>query len=74
MLCSALRFSACKAEGVSMTREPILPTPEHKEAVRLVWMSMHIPVGAVVLGALLLSGIFSATAMVWGYGPVNPIA
>jgi ABC-type transport system involved in cytochrome c biogenesis permease subunit len=56
-----------------MTRKPDLPAPEHREAVRLDWMSMHIPVGAILLSTLLLSGIFSAASMVWGYGPVNSI-
>ncbi len=56
-----------------MTRKSDLPAPEHREAVRLDWMSMHIPVGAILLSTLLLSGIFSAASMVWGYGPVNPI-
>ena len=56
-----------------MTRKSVLPAPEHKEAVRLNWMRMHIPVGAILLSTLLLSGIFSATSMVWGYGPVNPV-
>ena len=56
-----------------MTRKSVLPASERKEAVRLDWMSMHIPVGAILLSTLLLSGIFSAASMVWGYGPVNPI-
>ncbi|WP_162820173.1 hypothetical protein [Microvirga calopogonii] len=49
------------------------PAFDHKEAVRLAWKSRHIPFGAIVLGALLLSGILSMVFMVWGYGPVNPI-
>jgi hypothetical protein len=39
----------------------------------LAWKSIHVPVGTILLSALLLSGVFSAVSMVWGYGPVNPI-
>ena len=51
----------------------IMPRPDHKEAVRLTLKAMHIPFGTIVVGALLLVGILSAIAMVWGYGPANPI-
>ncbi len=56
-----------------MMRNPDLPEPEHKEAVWLAWRSLHIPIGSILIGILLLSGVVSATSMVWGYGPVNPI-
>ena len=46
---------------------------DHWEAVRLAWKSLHIPVGTLLIGGLLLAGILSAVAMVWGQGPVNPI-
>jgi hypothetical protein len=55
-----------------MARSNVL-SPDHKEAVRLTWKAMHIPFGTIVLAALLLAGIVSAVAMVWGYGPANPI-
>jgi hypothetical protein len=45
---------------------------EHWEAVRLSWKCRHIPIGTILLAILLLSGMFSATSMMWGYGPVNP--
>ncbi len=56
-----------------MMRSPDLPEPEHKEAVWLAWRSLHIPVGTILVGALLLSGVISAVSTVWGYGPANPI-
>ncbi len=56
-----------------MTNDPDLRLGEHKEAVRLAWKSRHVPVGTILLGALFLIGVFSAIAMVWDYGPSNPI-
>jgi ABC-type transport system involved in cytochrome c biogenesis permease subunit len=53
--------------------DPNLLKPEHKEAVQLAWESLHIPVGSILVGALLLSGVISAVSSVWGYGPANPI-
>jgi hypothetical protein len=46
---------------------------DHWEAVRLAWKSLHIPVGTLLIGGLLLAGILSAVAMVWELGPVNPV-
>jgi hypothetical protein len=46
---------------------------DHWEAVRLAWKSLHIPVGTLLIGGLLLAGVLSAVATVWGQGPVNPI-
>ncbi len=56
-----------------MMRNPDPPKPEHKEAVWLAWRSLHIPVGTILVGALLLSGVISAVSTDWGYGPANPI-
>ncbi len=56
-----------------MASHPEQTPSDHKEAVRLAWKCMHIPVGTILLGALLLTGIFSATSTVWGYGPASPI-
>jgi hypothetical protein len=56
-----------------MPHDPTQPRSEHWEAILLAWKSIHVPVGTILLGALLLSGVFSAISMVWGYGPVNPI-
>ena len=50
-----------------------LARSEHWEAVRLAWKSLHIPVGTLLIGSVLLAGILSAVAMVWGQGPVNTI-
>jgi hypothetical protein len=46
---------------------------EHKEAVRLFWMSFHIPVRTLLLGALLVAGVLSAVLMVVSQGPANPL-
>ena len=46
---------------------------DHWEAMLLAWKSLHVPVGTILLVALLVSGAFSAISMVWGYGPVNPV-
>ena len=56
-----------------MPRDPYQPRSDHWEAMLLAWKSLHIPVGTILLVALLVSGAFSAIAMVWGYGPVNPV-
>jgi hypothetical protein len=54
-----------------MSSDHHLPRPEHWEAVRLSWQSRHVPVGSLLLGALLLASVMSAVSMVWAYGPVN---
>jgi hypothetical protein len=46
---------------------------EHREAIRLSWMSYRIPVRMALFGSLLLAGIFSAVFMVLAQGPSNPI-
>ncbi len=56
-----------------MARHPNLPLTEHREALRLAWESLHVPVGTLLIGSLLASGIFSAISMVWAYGPSSPI-
>ncbi len=54
-----------------MMRNPDLPEPEDKEAVWLAWKSLHIPVGTLLIGSLLVAGIASAIGMIWSLGPVN---
>jgi hypothetical protein len=46
---------------------------EHKEAVRLFWMSFHIPIRTLLLGTLLVAGVLSAILMVVSQGPANPL-
>jgi hypothetical protein len=46
---------------------------EHKEALRLSWMSRHIPVSTLLIGVMVMIGILSAVFMVVAQGPVNPI-
>lgn len=46
---------------------------EHKEAVRLAWMSYRVPVRVALFGSLLLGGIISTVFMVIAQGPFNPI-
>ena len=50
-----------------MTRHSGLPMSEHKEAVRLSRESLHIPIGTLLIGGLLVSGIFSSVSMMWSY-------
>ncbi len=40
---------------------------EHKEALRLAWESLHVPIGTLLIGGLLASGIFSSVSMMWSY-------
>jgi hypothetical protein len=46
---------------------------EHKEAVRLSWMSYRISVRMALFGSLVLAGVFSTIFMVIAQGPSNPI-
>ena len=46
---------------------------DHKEAVRLVWKSRHIPVMTFFACGLALAGVLSAIFMVIAQGPSNPI-
>jgi hypothetical protein len=46
---------------------------EHKEAVRLAWMSYRVPVRVALFGSLILGGIISTVFMVIAQGPSNPI-
>jgi ABC-type transport system involved in cytochrome c biogenesis permease subunit len=56
-----------------MLRNSTQPRSDHREAMLLAWKSIHVPVGTILLGTLLLSGVFSAVSTLWGYGPVSPI-
>ena len=51
---------------------PVTPQ-DHKEAVRLVWKSRHIPVMTFFAFSLALAGVLSAVFMVIAQGPSNPI-
>ncbi len=51
---------------------PVTPQ-DHKEAVRLVWKSRHIPVMTFFACSLALAGVLSAIFMVIAQGPSNPI-
>ena len=46
---------------------------DHREAVRLVWKSRHIPVMTFLAFSLALAGVLSAVFMVIAQGPSNPI-
>jgi uncharacterized integral membrane protein len=46
---------------------------DHKEAVRLAWMSYRVPVRVALFGSLLLGGIISMVFMVIAQSPSNPI-
>ncbi len=51
---------------------PVTPQ-DHREAVRLVWKSRHIPVGTFLVCSLALAGVLSAIFMMVAQGPSNPI-
>ena len=46
---------------------------EHREALRLSWLSYHIPVRTALLGSVLLAGVLSAIFVILAQGPSNPI-
>jgi hypothetical protein len=54
-------------------KKPVQARTEHREAVRLSWKSRHIPLGTLLVSAVLLAGVLSAIYMVVAQGPVNPI-
>jgi hypothetical protein len=56
-----------------MATNPRLCAADRKEAVRLAWKSRHIPIGTILLGTMLLSGVISATSTMWSYGPAIPM-
>jgi len=56
----------------SAASNPVTPQ-DHREAVRLVWKSRHIPVMTVFVCCLALAGVLSAIFMVIAQGPSNPI-
>lgn len=51
---------------------PVTPQ-DHREAVRLVWKSRHIPVMTFFVFSLALAGVLSTVFMVIAQGPSNPI-
>jgi uncharacterized integral membrane protein len=53
--------------------DEVFARQEHKEAVRLAWMSYRIPVRVALFGSVILSGIISMVLMVVAQGPSNPI-
>jgi hypothetical protein len=46
---------------------------EHREALRLSWLSYHVPVRTALLGSVLLAGVLSAIFVILAQGPSNPI-
>jgi hypothetical protein len=53
--------------------DEVFARQEHKEAVRLAWMSYRIPVRVALFGSVILGGIISTVLMVIAQGPSNPI-
>jgi uncharacterized integral membrane protein len=53
--------------------DEVFARQEHKEAVRLAWMSYRIPVRVALFGSVILGGIISMVFMVVAQGPSNPI-
>jgi hypothetical protein len=48
-------------------------SPEHREAVRLVWKSRHVPFGTMIIGVFLIACTASTVLSVWTLGPANPL-
>ncbi len=48
-----------------MSANPPPATAEHREALRLAWESLHVPVGTLLLGALLGMSVLSAVSTMW---------
>lgn len=48
-------------------------SPDHKEAIRLSRAYRRIPVGIMILGFLLLSGVASTASTMWSFGPIHLI-
>jgi hypothetical protein len=46
---------------------------EHREAVRLSWLSRHIPLGGLLIGGLVAVILASAVLTILAQGPSNPI-
>lgn len=53
--------------------DEVFARKEHKEAVRLAWMSYRVPVRVALFGSLIFGGIISMLFMVIAQGPSNPI-
>jgi hypothetical protein len=53
--------------------DEVFARQEHKEAVRLAWMSYRVPVRVALFGGLLLGGIISTVFMIIAQGPANPM-
>lgn len=53
--------------------DEVFARKEHKEAVRLAWMSYRVPVRVALFGSLIFGGIISMVFMVIAQGPSNPI-
>jgi len=53
--------------------DEVFARQNHKEAVRLAWMSYRIPVRVALFGSVILGGIISTVFMVIAQGPSNPI-
>ena len=46
---------------------------EHREAVRLAWLSRHIPLGSILIGGFVATAIASAVLTILAQGPSNPL-
>jgi len=46
---------------------------EHREAVRLAWKSLHLPLVTLLTAGLVLVCVLSAVLMIVAQGPSNPI-
>jgi hypothetical protein len=48
-------------------------SPEHREAVRLVWKSRHVPFGTILVVCLVVASVASAILTILAESPSNPI-
>lgn len=56
---------------MSSSRQP--SSPDHKEALRLAWLSRHVPIGTLLLGLLVIAGILSAILSILAVSPSSSI-
>lgn len=48
-------------------------TSDHKEAIHLSRAYRRVPVGIMIVGSLLLSGVASTASTMWSFGPIHLI-
>jgi hypothetical protein len=52
-------------------RSPFRASADHREAVRLLWKSRHIPFGTILIGSLAVASVLSTVLTITAQGPAN---